>query len=498
MRFKCNTFAKSAALFILVTLGSGCGGTSGLESGVAGGAISANPSTVLTERQLTETNSAIRSDRLVLLRLEPAGTDHGFDHGEAGVDRLKVEFSTPGTKEFSLETGDFQASLLDPSGRTVLQLGATARSGQATVGTGVYTWEFRNPGSQVQLVFAKGEGTVLAKSAPGVDLSTLDLSGEDLSGRDFRGAKLRGTSLLEADCRGTNFSGCDLTGALFSLANCDGADFEGADLTDTHSYRASFQGAKFSARNALKRTAGQVRAQTTFPGTIAVASPPNIVVTANKPLVITGTGYPVAANYGVLTIEDGGMIQVDADLSLHAQLLQLNGNAELRCLGVNGPAGRPGLAGLPGKIINIFGRPYDEAAATDGEAGGPGGDGENTSTAVLEFESVSGSGRLSVLVKPGDGGAGGKGGDGASWSGPPSSGGFGGPGGRGGDAENLFIYAPSSASGFFQGTTNPGNGGPGGAGGLAGSGSGGSAQDGIPGEAGLPGKSGTITIQSNQ
>ena len=495
MRLFCDHIKTLTTLCVLAAFSTGCGGTTGIESGLTSNGTPVNPSVVLTERQLVETNSAVSSDRLVLLRLEPTGTDHGFDHGEPGVDRLKVEFSNPGTKEFSLETGDFQASLLDPSGRTVLQLGANLRSSQAAVGTGVYTWEFRNPGSRVELVFAKGEGVVLAKSAPGADLSTLDLSGEDLSGRDFRGAKLRGTSLLEADCRGTIFTNCDLTGALFSLANCDGADFEGADLSDTHSYRATFQGARFSARNALQQA---VRAQTTFPGTIPVSSVSNIVVRAGNPLVITGTGYPVAANYGVLTIEDGGVIQVDADLSLHAQVLQLNGTAELRCIGANGPAGIPGLPGRPGRTISLFGAPVPETSATDGEAGSPGGDGENTSTAVLQFETVSGSGQLSILVKPGDGGAGGKGGDGASWSGPPSNGGFGGPGGRGGDAGNLFIYVPSEASSYFSGTTNPGNGGQGGAGGLAGTGSGGTASDGEPGQVGLPGKAGVFSVRATQ
>ena len=493
LRHNIKTFT---ALCVLVTFYTGCGGETNFQPASLGGATLTDSTAVITERQLGTTDSPVSSTRLVVLRLEPSGTDHGFDRDEPGVDRLKVEFSALGIKEVSLETGDYQANLLDPSGNVILQLGPTRLSGQAAVGRGTYTWEFRNPGTETVLVFARGEGVVLSKNAPGADLSLLDFSGENLSGRDFRRAVMRGTSFMEAECTGANFSGCDLTDALFSLANCDGANFEGAVLTDTHSYSASFQGASFS--QSARRTQSSVRAQSFFPGTIAVASAANIVVTPSRPLIISAAGGPVTANYGVITIEDGGVIQVGADLSLQAQELQLNGAAQIRFVGSNGATGRAGEPGRAGRTITLFGESMPEGEAIPGGAGAPGGDGENTSTAILRFESVSGSGHLSVTVKPGQGGAGGKGGDGATWIGAPSNGGLGGPGGRGGDAENVYIYTSSDATGYFSGDTNPGQGGEGGMGGTAGTGSGGFAEDGEPGEAGLPGNAGSFVIRATQ
>lgn len=454
--------------FILLAL-SGCG-----QDGDPLALITENSETqassVISERTLHLNGNLITPDQITMLLLEPAGQDLGSDEGEAGVDRLTTTFSSSQSLDFSIVPGTYEARLLDPLDNQVLLLNSVQTEGQVTVSQGTYTWEFRNLGTESILLFARVQGTVLTPNGAGLNLSGLDFSGQDMSGRDFSNAQLRFASFMEADCRNTNFSGCDLSRAAFSLANCDGANFSGANLSDVHSIGASATGATFSARDFQAQSLH-------FPLSVQTYSPPSVLVRASTPLTLRGG----TANYATLTLEDGALVRVTSDTSLHLQSLNLLGQARFELVGAQGASGARGDDGADGTPASL---------PQSGGQGGEGKDGEGTPVLVVSVSAVSGNGPLNVVVQPGHGGNGGQGGDGGSnTDGAGANGGDGGTGGRGGHSENITFYVPSGISASIVGDIKVGAAGAGGAGGAGGSGT---TQNGVPGANGATGEAGNI------
>lgn len=278
-----------------------------------------------------------------------------------------------------------------------------------------------------------------------------------------------------------------------------------------------------------------------------VMSAPDITVTAQKPLVINTTQSVV--NYGKVTIEAGGYIQIEVPCHFTAQLLEKTGgtvnpgNPDGQYdIVITGSAGQPGQAGSNGQAGanggNGDGGHCDccggiaKNNGTDGSAGGNGSDGLDGQAArrgadapsvVFAIDDLRSTlTMLNVGGAGGNGGNGGNGGTGGTGGAGGSDkqcgaeycdGGNGGAGGSGGNAGNGGNSGDGGQGGtsvmFFKSTngstvlvTNgtaqpgaPGTGGSVGAGGAGGPGGGRGARDGGSGQPGSKaGKNGTYGI----
>ena len=64
------------------------------------------------------------------------------------------------------------------------------------------------------------------------------------------------------------------------------------------------------------------------PVTLTVASAQDILITAQNPLIFHATdGQPITANYGTITVENGGYIQSNVPLNLTCQVFTNNNNS---------------------------------------------------------------------------------------------------------------------------------------------------------------------------
>ena len=202
----------------------------------------------------------------------------------------------------------------------------------------------------------------------------------------------------------------------------------------------------------------------------------NIDVTADKPLIISSTS--AVTNFGVVTIKDGGYIDISIDCQFVCdELVKIPGGsskaaADIVVHGKNGTDGiSPATAQQAGKGDDGPGAACDCCGGIVAHYAGIGGDG----APGLDGVGASGGGnaakygpRVSILINKlcspisiiQQGGNGGKGGDGANGQ-------QGGNGGKGGDGTTCGAYQPDGAKG--------GAGGNGGGGGASASGGNGGA-----------------------
>jgi hypothetical protein len=237
----------------------------------------------------------------------------------------------------------------------------------------------------------------------------------------------------------------------------------------------------------------------------------NIVVSPNRPLIITGSS-PVNLVFASMTIEPGGRVFVECPANLQIGTLQVESPAGENAqdtgfwfVGINGAqggSGSQGQAGAPG------------AGSSPGAAGGPGGSGSmgaaggNAPPGTIYIDRVSGI--VQITVRGGTGGAGGAGGSGGTGGkggpqgGAGGSGGQGGNGGTGGNGGNgstvVVSYGTLEPGAEFVTNTSPAPGGAGGMGGPGGIGGDGTppGQNGPVGSPGQPGQSGmpgTVVIK---
>jgi hypothetical protein len=278
-----------------------------------------------------------------------------------------------------------------------------------------------------------------------------------------------------------------------------------------------------------------------MPAPVAVFSGENVIVTKDHPLVFSGPN-PVVANFGTITVEPGGQIRLQTNVTLTAQELhQVGANGKLSAgdftgqtvtslgtmgaTGATGGAGGIGSQGTPGSP-GVDGKSSCDTQATmggTGNPGTPGGDGGGGGTGgdanAGQFTLGVITGGLSVLTSGGNGGPGGpagKGGQGGAGgpggaatnqcgAGPQGAGGNGGPGGNGGSggaagAGAVLYIKYTTLQGDVSTQTPQGVGGAGGAGGPGGtpgtgSTAGGAGASGKPGAAGAAGKQGQVIVQ---
>jgi len=202
---------------------------------------------------------------------------------------------------------------------------------------------------------------------------------------------------------------------------------------------------------------------------LMVYAAPNITITKDHPLIITGG--QTLASYGVVTVEEGGYIEIGTHCNFHADKITGQTSETLfRVIGRDGKDGRNGAHGSPGSV-GARGRdgtckctmyrgddPTPGGVGSDGTPGhngsaGEQGDGGYTITITIEKLNFS----IYVSARSGNGGNGGHGGHG----------GRGGDGGEGGGARQCgddwthYTYGGDGANGAKGGNgANGGNGGP--------------------------------------
>ncbi|WP_402718135.1 hypothetical protein [Janthinobacterium rivuli] len=276
-----------------------------------------------------------------------------------------------------------------------------------------------------------------------------------------------------------------------------------------------------------------------FPMSLAVYAAQDITITAANPLVLDSDQIGLY-NFGVVTVEPGGSIQVVTAAQMDSQVF--NGQTALggaggtvptiNFRGANGSDGTDGTAGTNGSNGGnaVQGSPSGNNCdcnnpspvaatasgnGTAGSAGTRGADGSISGTSVFSLGAISGPIQVTYIGgvggKGGAGKAGGNGGNGGnaagaaaapcnnSYAGTPSgngaNGGNGGNGGNGANGPNVTIYYSSITSDttFSIDTSSiaAGSGGAAGAGGAAGSGGTGGGTAGNPGTAGVPGITGS-------
>lgn len=137
----------------------------------------------------------------------------------------------------------------------------------------------------------------------------------------------------------------------------------------------------------------------------------NVTITAGNPMILNGTG-PQVLVFENITFETGAELQIFSDTVIHAQNITFMGDNYICVLGVNGQNAVAGSADLNG------------------------GNGTDTPNVVINVNTFSGGGTISVLA-----GNGGNGADGC-----PN----GGNGGNGGNGSNVvFRYGIMEANSFI-------------------------------------------------
>ncbi|MGK5052058.1 hypothetical protein [Janthinobacterium sp. RB2P8] len=282
-----------------------------------------------------------------------------------------------------------------------------------------------------------------------------------------------------------------------------------------------------------------------FPMSLAVYAAQDITITAANPLVLNSDQIGLY-NFGVVTVEPGGSIQVLTAAQMDSQVF--NGQTAMRAnadgtatasvvptinfKGANGSNGTDGTAGTnggnggnakqgsPSSNNCDCNNPSPVAATasgngTAGSSGTRGADGSISGNSVFSLGAISGPIQVTYVGGVGGnggagmaGGSGGNGGNAAgaaaspcnnSYAGTPSgngaNGGNGGNGGNGANGPNVTIYYTSITSDttFSIDTSSiaAGSGGAAGAGGAAGTGGTGGGTAGTPGTAGAPGITGS-------
>lgn len=209
---------------------------------------------------------------------------------------------------------------------------------------------------------------------------------------------------------------------------------------------------------------------------------PNITVTKMAPLVINSPKS--RTEFGKVTLEDGGYIEIQIDCSMYFdEIVMKGGNDKTPSIILNGMDGDPGKIGQDGEP----GKPGAVADITIGEL----------SSDILIHVFGGGNGGHGGLGA--DGGKGGNGADGA-YGGDGGDGGDGGQGGSGGSGGKLVLKYASSKGCKVKGEAKCAAGGDGGFPGVGGDGgqglvNGRKGRDGRKGLQGEFGEPGTLTIE---
>jgi len=258
----------------------------------------------------------------------------------------------------------------------------------------------------------------------------------------------------------------------------------------------------------------------------------DITVTAENPLIINSNTSITA--YGVVTIKDGGFIQISVPCHFQAVTLYKEqgdtlpqGTHDFLIAGRDGTPGANGQQGITG-IAGAAGTPGQAhctyanckngtAGGTggnggDGLAGSPGSDGGNSQQVVITIHDLCSD--ISVLNQGGQGGVGGNGGNGGNGGsggnggaddtcgtatvnggnggngGIGAKGANGGKGGNGGSGGTSTIYCSTNNGSKVMCTNGQATGGTGGNGGMAGNGGNGGSSGGRGAIPGNPGSSG--------
>ena len=251
----------------------------------------------------------------------------------------------------------------------------------------------------------------------------------------------------------------------------------------------------------------------------------DITVTASNPLIINSNTTVTA--YGVVTIKDGGYIQISVLCHFQAVTLLKESTSgaspgkgyDFLILGSNGNRGSDGAQGTAGKdgtegaalVVKCAGDDIPGSPGGKGNNGGngndglPGGDGGNSPSVVITIQKDL-QATISVLNQGGDGGNGSNGGNGGkggkggkggyeghcgAYLEKGGNGGNGGTGGTGGNGGNSIITFKSNNGSTVLTTNGQARGGQGSTGGSAGEGGEGGASGGRGAKPGDPGSSGT-------
>jgi len=480
--------ARRAAAALVASLITACGDGATPASRTVGG-------TFLSERDLHE-GAVPELSHPVVLRLEgDRSRVHSGDLGDAGEDVFQVRVDA--ARRLDLHLGadgrrHLSASLVAANGTVLATLDADDPSDTVDLDPGQYQVRIARTSSGGDLLVFFRDGR-LSRNCERCDLSALQGGRADIAGASFRGSNLRNAVLAATNCSGTDFTGADLEEAMLSGADCRNATFDGANLFGASLLGADMSGTDLTAEqraslNAIASANDALEAAAQFSFT-----PQNLTVRAGAPYIIDSEdGGATALNFGTVTIQDGGQIQIATSAHISIQNLVAESQSSATNFLLAGKDGSPGDAGANGTPTGQCAFP-DEPRPRDGQVGDPGTDGDDAPFVAINVASVTGT--VVMEVRGGDGGAGGAGGDGAA-------GGNGGDGGAGGAAglgsEVTLFYQQLSSGGDFQTGSESAAGGAGGPGGAAGA----SIDDlppcvpesGAPGASGIPGGASEIKV----